>query len=78
MEKITPMIPLFILALFILLVANYFLKRDKKDNLDSINSESEIDFNKYINIKTKYAKIFSIVIIIFIIIKVIFIIITNF
>jgi NADH:ubiquinone oxidoreductase subunit 3 (subunit A) len=73
MEKITPMMPLFILALFILFLANYFLKKDKKNNLDTTNSGFEMDFNKYINTKTKYAKIFSIVIIVFIILKIIFI-----
>ena len=70
MEKITPMMPSFILALFILFITNYFLKKDKKNNLGKTNSGSEMDFNKYINLKTKYAKIFSIVIIIFIILKV--------
>lgn len=73
MEKITPMMPLFILALLILLVTNYFLKKDKKNNLSKSNSGTEMDFDKYINLKTKYAKIFSIVIIIFIILKVFFI-----
>ena len=47
MEKITPMMALFILALFILFTANYFLKKDKKNNLGKTNSGSEIDFNKY-------------------------------
>jgi energy-coupling factor transporter transmembrane protein EcfT len=76
MEKIKPMMPLFILALFILFTANYFLKKDKKDkknNLGKTNSGSEMDFNRYINIKTKYAKIFSIIIIVFIILKIFFI-----
>jgi biopolymer transport protein ExbD len=73
MEKITPMMPLFIVALFIFFTANYFLKKDKRDNLGKTNSGSEMDFNKYINIKTKYAKIFSLVIIIFIISKIFFI-----
>lgn len=73
MEKITPMIPLFILALIILFITNNFLKKDKKNNLGKTNSESEMNFDKYINLKTKYAKIFSIVIIVFIILKVFFI-----
>jgi len=48
MEKITPMMPSFILALFILFITNYFLKKDKKNNLGKTNSGSEMDFNKYI------------------------------
>lgn len=72
MEEIISMIPVLILALIILFLSNYFLKKDKKSNKNT-SEKGVVDFDSFINLKTKYAKIFSIIIIILIILKIIYI-----
>jgi hypothetical protein len=77
MEEIISMIPVLVLALIILFSSNYFLKKDKENNKNKSN-EGIIDFGSFINLKTKYAKIFSIIVMITIILKIIYILLKEF
>lgn len=72
MKEIIQMLPLLILSLVICFFSNYFLKKDEESNKNK-SKKGVVDFDSFINLKTKYAKIFSIVIISFIILKIFFI-----
>lgn len=72
MKEIIQMIPLLILLLVIYFSSNYFLKKDKESNKNT-SEKGVVDFDSFINQKTKYAKIFSIIIISVIILKIFFI-----
>lgn len=68
MKEIISIIPMFVLAITIFFIADYWLKRDRK-----LEDKSKTDFGKFMNFKYKGAKIFSIIIVVFIILKVIYI-----
>jgi len=78
MNELISMIPLFILCVFIYFMSSYFLKKDNQKNKDSRDNFSNMNFNKYINLKTKYVKFFSICIFIFLLLKVTYIILAEY
>lgn len=44
--------------MFIYFMSSYFLKKDTHKNKDLQDNNSNMNFDKYINLKTKYVKIF--------------------
>lgn len=68
MKEIISIIPMFILAILIFFIADYWLKNNQK-----LEDKSKTDFGKFMNLKYKGAKIFSIILVVFIILKLIYI-----
>ena len=76
MEEIIPATGALCFFIFLYLVTDYFLKKDKEGNKNT-SDNGIVDFDSFINLKTKYAKIFSIIVIIIIVLKIIFILWSN-
>ena len=70
MEK---MIPLLILFLFTYLVSTYWLRKyNKKNKIESIDSNRKMDFGKLVNVHIRNVKIGSIILIAVIVLKMIY------
>lgn len=70
MEKL---IPLLILLLFTYFVSTYWLKNyNKKNEIESIDSNRKMDFGKLVNVHIRNVKIGSIILITVIILKMIY------
>ena len=73
MKEILTMIPLFLLAIAILVISNYFLKKNQLKK-ESESYDGEINtFGKFMHFQTKYFKIFAKVILGFMFLKVLYI-----
>lgn len=70
MEKL---IPLLILLLFAYFVSTYWLKNyNKKNEIESIDSNRKMDFGKLVNVHIRNVKIGSIILIAVVILKMIY------
>ena len=67
------MIPLLILFLFTYLVSTYWLRKyNKKNKIESIDSNRKMDFGKLVNVHIRNVKIGSIILIAVIVLKMIY------
>ncbi len=73
MEEIISMIPTFIVAILLFFFFNYFLKKDKKKDLDKSSIDSNPNYSSYLHTKAKWGKIISIMMIIIIVLKIVWI-----
>ena len=70
MEKLTPYL---ILLLFTYFISSFWLKKNnKKNEIKSIDNNSKMDFEKYVNIDIRNVKIGSIFLIFIVILKMVY------
>jgi len=70
MEKLTPYL---ILLLFTYFISSFWLKKNnKKNEIKSIDNNSKMDFEKYVNIHIRNVKIGSIFLIFIVILKMVY------
>ena len=79
MNEIIPAILFLLLCIITLIFSNYWLqKNDSKAKIHSIDTESKMNFEKWISIHIKNVKIGSIILIVITILKIVQILLKNF
>ena len=78
MNEIIPAILFLLLCIITLIFSNYWLKKDNsKAKIHSIDTESKMNFEKWISIHIKNVKIGSVILIVITILKIIQILLKN-
>ena len=73
MKEIISMIPAVIVSILLFLISDYFLKKDKRDNL--IKFDNNPNYTSYLNTKFKIGKLIAVIMMILLVLKVIWIVI---
>lgn len=73
MNEIFKLIPLLFLSILLFFGSTFFLKKDK----DSKNSTAMSEFGKLMATRTKYVRIFSIILFVMMLLKIIYILFSN-
>ena len=75
MKEIISMIPAVIVSILLFLISDYFLKKDKRDNL--IKFDNNPNYTSYLNTKFKIGKLIAVIMMIILILKVVWIVIIE-
>ena len=73
MKEIISMIPAVVVSILLFLISDYFLKKDKRDNL--IKFDNNPNYTSYLNTKFKIGKLIAVIMMILLVLKVIWIVI---